>query len=58
MMLQAMQYGGDEHDLEHVLAIPEFLEGEAEKWFCQHVMHVNPSQDHWTFEQVITGLYD
>ena len=41
MMLQAIQYSGDECDLEHMLAIPKFLEGEVEKWFCQHVIHVN-----------------
>ena len=58
VMLQAMQYGGDDCDLERVLAIPEFLEGEAERWFCRHIVHVNRSQEHWTFEQVIMGLYD
>ena len=41
IMLQVMQYGGDDHDMEHILAILEFLEGEAKKWFCQHVIHVN-----------------
>ena len=57
-MLQAMQYSGDNCDLERVLAIPKFLEREAKKWFCWHVVHVNWSQEQWTFEQVITGLYD
>jgi hypothetical protein len=36
VMPQAMQYGGDDdRDLERVIVIPEFLEGEAEKWFCR-----------------------
>jgi hypothetical protein len=34
VMPSAMQYGGDDRDLERVIVIPEFLEGEAEKWFC------------------------
>jgi len=58
VMSQAMQYGCDDRDLERVLVIPEFLEGEAEKWFCRHLVHVNRSKEIWIFERVITGLYD
>ena len=29
IMLQAIQYGGDDRDQEHMLCVPEFLSGEA-----------------------------
>ena len=58
IMLEAMQYGGDNRDHERVLAIPEFLDSEASRWYCRHVTSVNRKQQHWTFEEVIIGLYD
>ena len=33
IMLQAIQYGGDDRDQEHMLCIPEFLDSEAKKWY-------------------------
>ncbi|KAF5378850.1 hypothetical protein D9615_006885 [Tricholomella constricta] len=56
--LAACQYGGDERDRERVLVVPEFLRGEAKTWYQRHVVHVNRRQRHWTFEDVILGLYD
>src|ERR1700733_2910927 len=38
VMLQAIQYGGDDRDQERMLCIPEFLNGEAKKWYSQHVI--------------------
>jgi hypothetical protein len=32
--------------------------GEVNLWYCQHVVHINRSQEDWTVEQVITGLCD
>jgi hypothetical protein len=58
VLLQASQYGGLDRDLEQVVCIPEFLMGEANLWYCRHVVHINRLQEDWTFEQVITGLYD
>ncbi|KAF5381401.1 hypothetical protein D9615_008297 [Tricholomella constricta] len=56
--LAACQYGGDKRDRERVLVVPEFLRGEAKTWYQRHVVHVNRRQRHWTFEDVILGLYD
>jgi hypothetical protein len=58
VMLEAIQYGGDDRDRERLLCIPEFLTDEAKKWFNRHVIHTNRTQPDWKFEQVITGLYD
>ena len=33
VMLQAIQYEGDDRNQEHMLCIPEFLNGEAKKWY-------------------------
>ena len=57
-MLEAIQYGGMDHDMECTLCIPEFLTGEEKRWYSCHVVHVNCSQLTWTFEDVIIGLYD
>jgi hypothetical protein len=57
-MLQAIQYGGDDQDMEHTICVSEFLAGEAKKWYARHVVHVNHTQLHWTFEDMIIGLYD
>jgi hypothetical protein len=58
IMLQAIQYGGDDRDMERTICVPEFLSGEAKKWYARHVVHVNRSQIYWSFEEVILGLYD
>lgn len=36
----------------------ESLEGSAYKWMLRHVTHVNRSVMHWTFNDVVYGLYD
>jgi hypothetical protein len=58
IMLEVIRYGGDDCDEARLLCIPEFLTGEAKKWFFRYIIHPNRSQTHWTFEQAITGLYD
>jgi hypothetical protein len=58
VMLEAIQYSGDDRDRERLLCIPEFLTDEAKKWFNRHVIHTNRTQPDWKFEQVITGLYN
>ena len=58
VMLQATQYGGDDRDQECMLCVSEFLSGEAKKWYSCHIIHVNWTQLHWTFKDVIIGLYD
>jgi hypothetical protein len=58
IMLASNQYGGPERDKERVLQVSEFLDGEASTWYHRHVIHVNRTQKHWTFAQVITSLFD
>jgi hypothetical protein len=58
VLLEAIQYGGADRDRERMLCVPEFLTGEAKRWYARHVVHVNRSQLSWTFEDVIVGLYD
>ena len=58
VMFEAEQYGGEDRDRERVLHVPQFLDGEAKKWFNRHVLHVRRFQTVWTFEEVIIGLYD
>jgi hypothetical protein len=58
VMLEAIQYGGDNRDRECPLCIPKFLIDEAKKWFNPHIIHMNCTQPDWKSEQVITGLYD
>ena len=57
-MLQAIQYEGDNWDMEHMICVPEFLLGEAKKWYAHHVVHINHSQIYWSFKDVILELYD
>jgi hypothetical protein len=40
VLFEAKQYGGDDRDRECVLHIPQFIEGEAKRWFNRHVLHV------------------
>src|ERR1700676_3845859 len=49
VMLEAIQYRGVDRDREHTLCVPEFLAGEAKRWYSRHVVHVNRSQLAWTF---------
>ncbi|KAG6805959.1 hypothetical protein H0H93_003756, partial [Arthromyces matolae] len=56
--LAACKYGGDHMDRERVLVLPEFLKDEASNWFRRYVRHSNRAQRHWTFKEVIIGLYD
>ncbi|GLB37195.1 putative DNA RNA polymerase [Lyophyllum shimeji] len=58
VMMAASQYGGPERDIERVLMVNEFLDGEARKWYNRHVVSVNRTKGDWTFEEVILGLYD
>ena len=58
VMLAVNQYGGTDRDAERILVTSEFLDGDARKWYNRHVIHVNRKHQFWTFEQVITGLYD
>ena len=58
ILLEAIQYGGANCNREHMLCIPEFLTGEAKRWYAHHIVHVNHSQLSWTFKDVIVGLYD
>ncbi|KAG6808239.1 hypothetical protein H0H92_004939 [Tricholoma furcatifolium] len=52
------QYGGDGRDRENVLVMMDFLTGDAHKWYLHHVIHVHRRQVHWSFVDVIIGLYD
>ncbi|KAG6806637.1 hypothetical protein H0H92_010577 [Tricholoma furcatifolium] len=52
------QYGGDGRDREKVLVMMDFLTGDAHKWYLHHVIHVRRCQVHWSFVDVIIGLYD
>jgi hypothetical protein len=58
VLFKAEQYGGEDRDREHVLHVPQFIDGEAKKWSNQHVLHVRRTQLTWSFEEVIIGLYD
>lgn len=37
VMLQAIQYRGDNRDQEHMLCVPKFLSGKAKKWYFHHI---------------------
>lgn len=56
--LQSSQYGGPDRDDECVLAINEFLGKEPKNWYRTNIQSVQREQLHWTFEQVIIGLYE
>ena len=58
VLLEAIQYGGADHDRERMLCVPEFLTGKAKRWYTCHIVHVNRSQLSWTFKDVVVGLYD
>ncbi|KAG6893490.1 hypothetical protein C0992_009771, partial [Termitomyces sp. T32_za158] len=56
--LAACCYGGDDMDQEHIFVLHEFMDGEAWNWFCRHVLHTNRDKSHWTFKEVLIGLYN
>ncbi|KAG6834324.1 hypothetical protein H0H93_010466, partial [Arthromyces matolae] len=56
--LASSNYTGDRLDRARLLALSEFLTGEAKKWFWRHIRHYNRSQRQWTFKSAILGLYD
>jgi hypothetical protein len=58
VLFEVSMYGGQDRDKERVLSTLEFLDGEARKWYHRHVVSVRRSRLHWTFEEVIIGLYD
>ena len=54
------QLGREDREQEKVLSLMEYLSELALKWYLQHVLHVNRTQEYWTFEDVIfdTTLYN
>ena len=50
--------GREDREQEKVLLLMEYLSEWALKWYLQHVLHVNRTQEYWTFEDVILRLYD
>jgi hypothetical protein len=58
VLFEAEQYGGADRDRERILHVPQFLNDEAKRWFNRHVLHVRRTQLMWSFEEVVTGLYD
>ncbi|KAG6882803.1 hypothetical protein C0995_013719, partial [Termitomyces sp. Mi166 len=45
-------------DQERIFVLHEFIDGEAQKWFCRHVLHTNWDKQDWTFKEVLIGLYN
>ncbi|KAG6901015.1 hypothetical protein C0995_002279 [Termitomyces sp. Mi166 len=56
--LAACCYGGDDMDQECIFVLHEFIDGEAQNWFCRHVLHTNWDKQDWTFKEVLIGLYN
>ena len=52
------QLGGDDQEYKKVLLLMEYLSELALKWYLQHILHVNRTQEYWTFKDVILRLYD
>jgi hypothetical protein len=52
--------GGDRPEIDRVrvMLLLDCLDGTAYKWMLRHVTHVNRKVEHWTFLDVIHGLYD
>jgi hypothetical protein len=55
--LQKLGGNRPEIDKIRVMLLLECLEGAAYKWMLRHVTHVNRNVEHWTFRDVIHGLY-
>ena len=55
-----MRFGGGDPDTDHirVLSLMDYLEGDALTWYTTHVLSAKRSVHHWTFCDVIIGLYD
>ncbi|KAG6842789.1 hypothetical protein H0H93_003394 [Arthromyces matolae] len=51
--LAAAMYGGERLERERLLVLPEFLTGEARKWFRRHVRSYNRAQQFWTFKSAV-----
>ncbi|KAG6870060.1 hypothetical protein C0995_015484, partial [Termitomyces sp. Mi166 len=45
-------------DQERIFVLHEFINGEAQNWFCCHVLHTNQDKQDWTFKEVLIGLYN
>ncbi|KAG6896855.1 hypothetical protein C0995_010985, partial [Termitomyces sp. Mi166 len=45
-------------DQEHIFVLHELIDGEAQNWFCCHVLHTNWDKQDWTFKEVLIGLYN
>jgi len=58
LALQRLGGNRPEIDRVRVMLLPDCLEGTAYRWMLRHVMHVNRKVEHWTFQDVIHGLYD
>ena len=52
--------GGDRPEIDRVrvMMLLECLDGAAYKWMLRHVTHVHREIEHWTFRDIIHGLYD
>ncbi len=57
LALQRLGGSRPEIDRVRVMLLLEQLEGAAHKWMLRHVTHVNREIEHWTFQDVIHGLY-
>jgi hypothetical protein len=58
MLLESEGYGGADMDRERKNLIVQFLDGDAKAWLLREVEHPNRHRPSWTFDEVITGLYD
>ncbi|PPQ84565.1 hypothetical protein CVT24_006596 [Panaeolus cyanescens] len=52
------QLGGADLDRIRCMTVVEYLEGDAKQWYLHHVSSVRRAKMHWTFEEVILGLYE
>ncbi|KAG6871124.1 hypothetical protein C0995_007994 [Termitomyces sp. Mi166 len=56
--LAACCYGGNDMDQKCIFVLHEFIDGEAQNWFCRHILHTNRDKQDWTFKEVLIGLYN
>ena len=52
------QLDGDEREQKKVLSLMEYLSELALKWYLQHMLHANRTQEYWIFKDVILRLYN
>ncbi len=57
MYFEASHLIGVKRDFERKIQLKTYLEGSADRWFRNRVVGVNRTQQSWTAEQVIVGLY-